>query len=136
MVLLGRVRRGFTLAEVLVAVVFLAICASSILACVTTTSQRIKEVAQREQVLGYTVTQIETLAASIRRSVPTPSTTVVNATLNEIPKQVSCERKVELVSGTSDLYLIDVKTTWTATSSAVNPTRVLRLTTYVRSPYG
>lgn len=127
--------RGLSLIEVMLAVVFLGICASSILACVTTTGRRMREVEQREQVLAYLQTQIESLASSARRSGSAVSTSS-SLTLTGIAKPVTIEKKVELVSGNTDLYKIDVTAYWYDTVGAKDPSRTLRLTTFVRSPYG
>lgn len=136
MILSRRRIQGLTLAEVLVAVVFLGLCASSILSCVTTTARRLREVEQREIVLGYVRSQLEALAASSRKSVPTGLNTTSSATVAGIPKSLTLTRKVTAVSGTSDLFLVDVSAVWQLSASPNEPTRTLRLTTYVRSPYG
>lgn len=119
----------------LLAVVFLGICASSILACVTTTGKRIREVQQREQILAYLQTQMESLSSSNRRvGVATTSSSSLN--LSGISKQVTIDKKVELVTGTTDLYKVEVTANWNDTVSAKDTGRTMSLTTYVRSPYG
>ena len=133
--LLRRRVRGLSLVEVMLAVVFLGICASSILACVTTTSRRMREVEQREQVLAYLQTQIEALAASSRK-LGSASSTSSSLTLSGISKQISFQKKVELVSGTTDLYKIEVTASWTASANLVDSPRTLTLTTFARTPYG
>jgi type II secretory pathway pseudopilin PulG len=122
--------------EVLMAVVFLGACASSILACVSATSTRMREVEQREVVLATVQSQMEAFVASVRRAVPTPSNSTVQASLPGISKQVSINRKIELLAGTTDVYLIDVTASWNATASKTDRAQVLRMTTYMRSPYG
>ncbi|HRK21376.1 MAG TPA: hypothetical protein PLX06_06190 [Fimbriimonadaceae bacterium] len=128
--------RGLTLAETLVAVVFLGLCASSILSCVTITSRRMREVEQREYVLGYVRSQLESLAATSRKTKPSGLSTTASTTITGIPKAVTVDKKVTAVAGTTDLFFVDVTASWTVSSAPDEPVRTLRLTTYVRSPYG
>lgn len=120
----------------MVAVVFLGLCASSILACVTTSSRRLREVEQREIVLGYLRGQLESLAATSRKTTPSGLASTTSANLAGIGQPITLDRKVTAVSGSTGLYLVDVSATWTVTASPEEPARTLRLTTYVRSPYG
>ena len=120
----------------MLAVVFLGLCASSILTCVTSTARRLRETEQREQVLTYLETQIEALASSSRKTPPAALNSTSSLTLTGISRQVTIDKVISLVPGTSDLYLVDLKATWYDTANMSDNQRVLRLTTYVRAPYG
>jgi Tfp pilus assembly protein PilV len=129
--------RALSLIEVLLAVVFLGICASSILTCVTATTQKMREVEQRAVVLAHCQALVESLSSSSRRAVPSPLNSTTGITLNGIPDAVTVTRKVQPVVGTSDLFLVEVIATWNRpTFAKTMPAQTLRLTTYVRSPYG
>lgn len=95
-----------------------------------------REVEQREYVLSYVRSQIESMAATSRKTKPTGISTTTSTTIAGIPKSVTVDKKVTAVSGTTDLFLVDVAASWTVSSAPDEPTRTLRLTTYVRSPYG
>ena len=128
--------RGLTLIEVLVAVMFLGLCVSSILSCVSVSAQRMREVEQRQVVLSYMQSQMESLSNSSRRTPPAALNSTSSVTLNGIGKAVSITKKASLVVGTTDLYFIDITANWNVTASKTNRSQVLRLSTYVRSPYG
>ena len=128
--------RGLTLIEVMVAVIFLGLCVSSILSCISVSSQRMREVEQRQVVLSYMQSQMETLASTSRKTPPAALNTTTNITLNGISQAVSVNKKASLVVGTTDLYFLDITATWNVTASKTNRSQTLRLSTYVRSPYG
>lgn len=128
--------RGLTLIEVMVAVVFLGLCVSSILSCISVSSQRMREVEQRQVVLSYMQSQMESLSNSSRRTPPAALNTTSNISLNGISQAVSVTKKATLVVGTTDLYFIDITANWNVTASRTNRSQTLRLSTYVRSPYG
>jgi len=131
-----RLIRGLTLIEVMVAVIFLGLCVSSILSCISASSQRMREVEQRQMVLSYMQSQMESLANSSRRTPPAALNTTTNVTLNGIAQAVSVNKKASLVVGTTDLYFLDITASWKVTASKTNRAQTLRLSTYVRSPYG
>jgi hypothetical protein len=95
-----------------------------------------REVEQRQVVLSYMQSQMESLANSSRRTPPAALNTTTGITLNGIAKAVTVNKKVSLVVGTTDLYFLDITATWNVTASKTNRSQVLRLSTYVRSPYG
>ena len=128
--------RGLTLIEVMVAVIFLGLCVSSILSCISVSSQRMREVEQRQVVLSYMQSQMETLASTSRKTPPAALNTTTNITLNGISQAVSVNKKASLVVGTTDLYFLDITANWNVTASKTNRSQTLRLSTYVRSPYG
>lgn len=118
------------------AVVFLGLCVSSILSCISVSSQRMREVEQRQVVLSYMQSQMENLSNSSRRTPPAALNSTTNITLNGIGQAVSVTKKASLVVGTTDLYFIDITANWNVTASRTNRSQSLRLSTYVRSPYG
>lgn len=128
--------RGLTLIEVMVAVMFLGLCVSSILSCVSVSSRRMREVEQRQIVLSYMQSQMETLANTSRKTPPAALNTTTSINLNGISKAVSITKKATLVVGTTDLYFLDITANWSVTASTSNRSQILRLSTYVRSPYG
>lgn len=136
MVSYRRFIRGLTLIEVMVAVVFLGLCVSSILSCISVSSQRMREVEQRQVVLSYMQSQMENLASSSRKTPPAALNSTTNITLNGISQAVVITKKASLVVGTTDLYFIDITANWNVTASKTNRSQTLRLSTYVRSPYG
>lgn len=136
MVSYRRFIRGLTLIEVMVAVVFLGLCVSSILSCVSVSSQRMREVEQRQVVLSYMQSQMENLSSSSRKTPPAALNSTTNITLNGISQAVVITKKASLVVGTTDLYFIDITANWNVTASKTNRSQTLRLSTYVRSPYG
>lgn len=136
MVSYRRFIRGLTLIEVMVAVVFLGLCVSSILSCVSVSSQRMREVEQRQVVLSYMQSQMENLSSSSRKTPPAALNSTTNITLNGISQAVVITKKASLVVGTTDLYFIDITANWNVTASKTNRSQILRLSTYVRSPYG
>ena len=95
-----------------------------------------REVEQRQVVLSYMQSQMETLASTSRKTPPAALNTTTNITLNGISQAVSVNKKASLVVGTTDLYFLDITATWNVTASKTNRSQTLRLSTYVRSPYG
>lgn len=95
-----------------------------------------KEVEQREAVLGYVTSQVEAFAHAARKPGAVPSSSSFNASLAGITQPVSITRKIEAVSGNTDLFYVEVTGTWKVTSSKTNRYQSIQLSTYVRTPYG
>ncbi len=128
--------RGLTLVELLLAITYLGLCASSILGCITAAAQKMKEIEQREAVLSYLTSQMEALTATARRPGATTLSNSINVTIAGVLKQVNVVRKIESVGGYPDLFYIEVTATWTVSSTRANRTQTLKLSNYARSPYG
>jgi type II secretory pathway pseudopilin PulG len=105
-------RKGTTLAELLVATVFLGICAASILGAVTSAIAHTGQAERRSFALGAAEASIEALRASHISS--SPST---GSTIDTIPlpggRSGTRTRVVALVSGYTDLYTVTVTLSWT-----------------------
>jgi hypothetical protein len=124
------------LVELLLAVTYLGLCASSILGCITASAQKMKEVEQRRSVLNYVTSLMEGLAASTRRPGAASLTNVSNVTIPGIANQVQITRKIEAVAGHTDVFYIETTAVWTVSSTKTNRQQQLTLSTYVRTPYG
>lgn len=122
-------RKGTTLAELLVATVFLGICAASILGAVTSSIAHTGQAERRSAALGLAEASIEALRASSISSSPSTGTTVAIVTLPG-GRSGTRTRVTALVGGYTDLYSITVTVAWTETFG----TDSIVLSTLLRAP--
>lgn len=128
-------KRGTTLVEVMVALVFLGICASTLLAAVNR-SQITASVAQdRLAAFSLAQAQIQAIRATARTAALSPGITASSATVPTISTQVAVTKTITAVPGYSDLFKVQIQATWGDSS---NPTRAGRavVSTIMRAPSG
>jgi Tfp pilus assembly protein PilV len=126
--------RGTTLAELLVAVVFLAACTSAILGCVWSSQTQGGYASRRSAILAAVQAQIYAARAGARSSTLVVGTTTTQVTVSGLQSTVPVVTTVTLVSGYTDLYQVSVTATWTETAGSTTRTDKLTIATNVRSP--
>ena len=130
-----RRRRGTTLAELLVAVVFLAICVSGIVACLVTSRRNASYSGRRAIALAAATSAIE-LARADAASGALAEGTGEPVAVPGIPGAASYRCAVSLVPGYSDLFQVTVGVVWKENRRGVERNDSLTLSTWMRSPDG
>lgn len=129
-----RVLSGTTLVELLVAVVFIGICVSSILACVTTSGKRSVYARRRMLMLAQARSEIERTKASGRTTALTAGSTNTSAVVAGFTGTATLSKTIALISGYTNLYRVTVTVTWTERSVGVSRNDSVSLETWTRSP--
>jgi len=128
-------RRGTTLAELLVAVVLLAISASGIVACVVS-SKRNATYAERRAIALAAATSVIERARADAASGTLAVGTVGPVAVSGIPGSASYTCAVALVPGYTDLYDVTVHLTWKEHTRAGERDDAVDLATRLRCPDG
>lgn len=129
-----RLLGGTTLVELLVAVVFIGVCVSSILACVTTSGTRAIYARRRMLMLAQARSEIEKTKAQGRTASLTAANTTTSAVVPGFTGTASMAKSVALVTGYTNLYRITVSITWTERGVGTSRSDSLSLETWTRSP--
>ncbi len=124
--------RGTTLAELLVAVVFLGVCVTSILACVTSSQEKATYAKRRAMVLGLLTDQMELARTSVLQNTIVAGVNTTNPTLTGLESAVTLTQTVVLVGGYTTLYSVTVTATWTEQMPNYTRAETMTLQTYVR----
>lgn len=124
-----RRKRGTTLVEILVSLVFLSLAIGPMVACVSQAQSAALNAQERYYVLGKVRDVIEAQRANALGALLTTGTTTTTA--NGIWTPVTITTTIAGVSGYSDLYSVDVKATW---GNATIPNRggTIEIITYMR----
>lgn len=130
---MGGVRRGrlggSSLIELLIAVIFLGIGATTIVSAVSTGATRALYAKHRETALALVQNQIDAVRITSRTSSLTVGTTVTTGGASNIPAGVTVTTTISLVSGYTNLYDVAITATWPEKSK----TDSLKVETYVRA---
>jgi type II secretory pathway pseudopilin PulG len=126
--------RGTTLVELLIAVVFLAICTSSILACVWNSQTQGTYANRRSAVLAAIQAQIYTARGQARLGSLTPGATTTPTAVQGLSSSLGVTTTISLWPGYTNLYLVTVSASWTEESRGVNRSDSLSISTLVRAP--
>ena len=126
-----RKRLGTTLVELAVAVVFLAVCTTAILECVTGSQVRTSYLQRRSAALGAAQDKVAKIRSTGARVALTPGTTVESA-----GSEISVSQTISLVPTYSDLYDVTVQASWADGERLRGAARTdtITLRTYVRAP--
>jgi Tfp pilus assembly protein PilV len=127
--------RGTTLAELLVAVVFLAVCASGILACMASARHNASYAGRRALALAAATSVIEGARANAEAGTLATGTTGP-VPVAGMPPSASYTCTVALVTGYTDLYEVTVNLTWTDEAGHTPRVASLTLATRMRCPDG
>ena len=125
---------GTTLVELLVAVVFIGICVSSIVSCVTNAAARSVYARRRILVLGQARTQIEQCRSTAKTSALTPGTTVLPMAITGFTGTPTMTKTITLISGYTNLYKVNISISWTEKSLGANRTDTVVMETWMRAP--
>ena len=126
-------QRGTTLAELLVAVVFLAVCASGILACLASSRHNAGYAGRRAIALATATSVIEGARSNAANGALVVGTSGPIPVAG-IPAPASYICTVALVAGYTDLYEVTVNLTWTESTTRGSRGDSLQLVTRLRSP--
>ena len=102
---------GTTLAELLVAVVFLAVCVSGIVACLVGSKHNASYAGRRAVALAAATSVIERARADARAGSLSLGTSGP-VDVAGMPAPASCTCTVTRIGGTTDLYEVAVAVTW------------------------
>lgn len=130
----GTGRRGTTLAELLVAIAFIGVCAGAILACVTSSSTRSTHAKRRAIVLAQLQSEIEQVRSTAKSSSLTTGTVNTTPAMSGFTGTANMSRSITLVSGYTNLYRVLVQMNWTEQTSSGQRSETLLLETNVRAP--
>ena len=124
-----------TLVELLVAVVFIGICVSSIISCVTNAAARAVYARRRVILLGYARSAIESTRSSAKASALTTGLTM--SVISGVPGftgSATLSKNITLQSGYTNLYKVNVTINWTEKALGINRSDSMVLETYMRAP--
>jgi Tfp pilus assembly protein PilV len=125
-------QRGTTLAELLVAVVFLAVCVSGIVASVASSQRNASYARRRALALATASCEIERARAEGKAGTLAVAA-AAPVTISGLPGPGTYTRHVVKSSGYSSLYAVMVTVTWSEPTSSGSRSDSLVLTTLVRS---
>ena len=129
-----RKARATTLVELLVAVVFIGICVSSIVACVETSNKRDVYARRRILMLAAARASIEKSRSQAKSAALTTGITTASANTAGFTGSAILTKSITLISGYSNLYKVNVAVTWTEPAQGVNRSDSLILETWMRAP--
>jgi Tfp pilus assembly protein PilV len=125
---------GTTLVELLVAVVFIGICVSSLIACVETSNKRDVYARRRILMLAQARASLEASRAAARTAALTPGVTTANPVTAGFTGTASLIKTITLASGYSNLYKVNVQINWSEPAQGMNRADSLVLETWLRAP--
>jgi Tfp pilus assembly protein PilE len=128
-------QRGTTLAELLVAVVFMAVCVSGIVASVTSSQRNGSFVRRRALALAEATGEIEKALSEGKAGTLTAKTNAA-VTVSGLPGPGQYVRKTQSVSGYTSLYTVIVTVSWSEPTSDGSRDETLILTTVARCEGG
>lgn len=126
---------GTTLVELLVAVVFIGICVSPIVTCVTNAAARAVYARRRILMLGQARPAIETSKATARTSALTPGSQVfVLSGISGFTGTATMTKTITIVAGYTSLYKVNVTINWTEKALGINRSDSMVMETVMRAP--
>ena len=125
---------GTTLVELLVAVVFIGICVSSIVSCVTNSAARSVYARRRILILGQARSALENSKSTAKTSALTPGTTFSVVSVSGFSGSATLTKTISLVSGYTNLYKVNVSITWTEKALGMNRSDSMTMETWMRAP--
>ena len=126
---------GTTLVELLVAVVFIGICVSSIVTCVTNAAARSVYGRRRILMLAQARAAIESSKASAKSSSLSTGTFISALSgIQGFTGTATMTKTVNLVTGYTNLYKVNVTISWTEKALGINRSDSLVLETWMRAP--
>lgn len=125
---------GTTLVELLVAVVFIGICVSSIVGSVTNAAARAVYARRRILILGQARNALEQCKATAKKSALTPGTTINIWSPTGFTGTATCTQTITLISGYTNLYKVNETVTWTEKALGINRSDSMVLETWMRAP--
>ena len=128
-------RCGTTLAELLIAVVFLTVCVSGIVACVVSSRRNASYSGRRATALAAAAGVIERASADAANGNLTVGM-IGPVDVAGIPAPATYTRTVDLVPGHTCLYEVTVNLTWKEHSPGSERDAGVTLATRLRSPNG
>lgn len=121
--------------ELLVAVVFMGICVSSIVASVQTSNKRDVYARRRILMLAQARASIEASRATARTTALTTGITTANPVTAGFSGSASLIKTIALVSGYTNLYRVNIQISWTEPAAqGTDRSDSLILETWMRAP--
>jgi len=127
---------GTTLVELLVAVIFIGICVSSIITCVTNAAARSVYARRRVLILGQVRSAIEQSKSTAKTSALTAGTTISVISVPGLTGNATMTKTVTVVSGYTNLYKVNVTASWTEKALGINRSDSMVMETWMRAPDG
>jgi Tfp pilus assembly protein PilV len=125
---------GTTLVELLVAVVFIGICVSALVACVSAGDKSSTNGRRRILMLAQARTEIEKSRSLARAAALSPSVVSYNAATSGFTGSATLSKQTTLISGYTNLYKVTVTISWVERSYGVSRNDSLTLETWMRAP--
>ena len=120
--------------ELLVAVVFLAVCTSAILGCVWATESRGNYATHEAAVLAYLQDTLEEVRSTARTAVPATGTFVTNPVLSSVHEPVTVTTVIALKPGYANLYTVTITADWNERNFRNVRADRMTISTFVRAP--
>jgi type II secretory pathway pseudopilin PulG len=126
---------GTTLVELLVAVVFIGICVSSIVSCVTNAAARAVYARRRILMLGQARSAIESSRSTARTTALTTGAPIfILSGIAGFTGTATMTKTTTLVSGYTNLYKVNVTINWTEKALGINRPDSIVMETWMRAP--
>jgi Tfp pilus assembly protein PilV len=125
---------GTTLVELLVAVVFIGICVSSIVSCVTNAAARSVHAKRRILILGQVRSAMESTKATAKTSALTTGPTFFVLTMPGFTGSATMSKTITLQSGYTNLYRVNITVNWTEKALGINRSDSMVMETMMRAP--
>lgn len=127
-------QRGTSLAELLVAIIFIASCAGAILGSVSGSVQRSGYAKRRSLALSQAKSTIETLRSTGRTTALAPGTQVTAVTIPGFGGPVAQTRVISAIAGHTNLFRVNVRIAWADRGGGGSRSDDLTLETILRCP--
>ena len=125
---------GTTLVELLVAVVFIGICVSAILSCVTNAAARSVYARRRVLILGQVRTAIEQSRATARTTALAPGNSISVLSIPGFTGSATMTKTTSLVAGYTNQYKVNVTVNWTEKALGINRSDSMVMEAWMRAP--
>lgn len=128
--MLGNARRGTTLVELLVAAVFVGLCAGAMLGAIGTASRATSVAEEKLIALTLAKNELDLARAAASKGTLTAGTTNTTPSNTGIKYPVTVRTEVTAVGGVVDLYLVRTRVRWDSDTGPEHSGKVI-LETYV-----
>ncbi len=125
---------GTTLIELVLAAAFLGIAAGIILQCVSSATASMDYAQRRLAALDLARDQLDATRSNGRTAALTAGTTTAQWTIPSLTTQVTVTTTIALVAGYTNLYSVQVSSSWTESQSGTPQTQTLTLSSNVEAP--
>jgi hypothetical protein len=116
-------------------VVFIGICVSSIVNCVTNAAARAVYARRRILMLGQARTAIESCKSTAKTSALTSGTTFFTLSgISGFTGSATMTRTISLVSGYTNLYRVNISISWSEKALGINRNDTLVTEAWMRAP--